>query len=79
MAGVRELLESSLKPKLKPVNEPWDPGVRSESGEVEQSDADRGGEEVADDEVNAVLSLLSDFLGWRMLAAMVFFRLVPSD
>lgn len=53
-------------PKLKPDNEL---GVRADKGDVEHSEADRGGDEV--DDVSAVLRRRRDFLGWRMLAAMI--------
>jgi len=57
---------------MKPVKEPLDPIVRADSGEVEHSDADLWGAEVVeDDDVKAVRSRRRDFLGWRMLGAMI--------
>lgn len=60
---MERLFEWLSNPKLNAAKELPEPGVRTETGEAEQSDADRGGDVLADGDVNAVLRRRSDFLG----------------
>lgn len=69
-----ELLEPLLNLKSNPAKEPLEPGVRTDIGDIEHSDADLCGDVLGDDDdddANAVLSRRRDCLGWRILAGML--------